>query len=117
MVTGPVGSPYEGGVFYLYIQVPYSASRAAGRGATPCTTCTPSAARAASPRDVRERARALRAHRAPLDVALRHARHVLRQQLEQRHHEMYVNERARFERIARRWTWRYAIHDMYSVSS
>ncbi|KOB52208.1 putative ubiquitin-conjugating enzyme morgue [Operophtera brumata] len=24
MVTGPVGSPYEGGVFYLYIQVPYS---------------------------------------------------------------------------------------------
>ncbi|CAH2209032.1 jg20319, partial [Pararge aegeria aegeria] len=23
-VTGPVGSPYEGGVFYLYIQVPYS---------------------------------------------------------------------------------------------
>lgn len=23
-VTGPAGSPYEGGVFYLYIQVPYS---------------------------------------------------------------------------------------------
>lgn len=22
-ITGPVGSPYEGGVFYLYLQVPY----------------------------------------------------------------------------------------------
>lgn len=23
-ITGPVGSPYEGGLFYLYLQVPYS---------------------------------------------------------------------------------------------
>ena len=23
-ITGPVGSPYEGGLFYLYVQVPYS---------------------------------------------------------------------------------------------
>lgn len=22
-ITGPVGSPYEGGLFYLYLQVPY----------------------------------------------------------------------------------------------
>lgn len=22
-ITGPVGSPYEGGIFYLYLQVPY----------------------------------------------------------------------------------------------
>lgn len=22
-LTGPIGSPYEGGIFYLYIQVPY----------------------------------------------------------------------------------------------
>ena len=23
-ITGPVGSPYEGGLFYLYLQIPYS---------------------------------------------------------------------------------------------
>lgn len=26
--------------------------------------------------------------------------------------EMYVRDRARFEALARRWTWRYAMHDI-----
>ncbi|XP_072942556.1 uncharacterized protein morgue [Epargyreus clarus] len=114
-VTGPVGSPYEGGVFYLYIQVPYSypMSPPVVRFLT----------RILHPNVSRHGDVGIDSVHHNWSLALTLSKVLISIQslltdpytavcMEPELGEMYVRDRARFEALARRWTWRYAMHDI-----
>ncbi|XP_050352538.1 uncharacterized protein LOC126774925 [Nymphalis io] len=114
-VTGPVGSPYEGGVFYLYIQVPYSypMSPPVVRFLT----------RILHPNVSRHGDVGIDSVHHNWSLALTLSKVLISIQslltdpytnvcMEPEVGAMYVRERARFEALARRWTWRYAMHDV-----
>ncbi|CAG5048859.1 unnamed protein product [Parnassius apollo] len=114
-VTGPVGSPYEGGVFYLYVQVPYSypMSPPVVRFLT----------RILHPNVSRHGDVGIDSVHHNWSLALTISKVLISIQslltdpyttvcMEPELGEMYVRDRARFESLARRWTWRYAMHDI-----
>ncbi|XP_028025317.1 uncharacterized protein LOC114239356 [Bombyx mandarina] len=114
-VTGPVGSPYEGGVFYLYIQVPYSypMSPPVVRFLT----------RILHPNVSRHGDVGIDSVHHNWSLALTLSKVLISIQslltdpytavcMEPELGDMYVRDRARFESLARRWTWRYAMHDI-----
>ncbi|XP_059054898.1 uncharacterized protein LOC131848951 [Achroia grisella] len=114
-VTGPVGSPYEGGVFYLYIQVPYSypMSPPVVRFLT----------RVLHPNVSRHGDVGIDSVHHNWSLALTVSKVLISIQslltdpytavcMEPEVGEMYVRNRPRFEALARQWTWRYAMHDI-----
>ncbi|XP_013162577.1 PREDICTED: uncharacterized protein LOC106114047 [Papilio xuthus] len=114
-VTGPVDSPYEGGVFYLYIQVPYSypMNPPVVRFLT----------RILHPNVSRHGDVGIDSVHHNWSLALTIGKVLISIQslltdpytavcMEPELGEMYVRDRARFESLARRWTWRYAMHDI-----
>ncbi|XP_075981511.1 modifier of rpr and grim, ubiquitously expressed [Anticarsia gemmatalis] len=114
-VTGPVGSPYEGGVFYLYIQVPYAypMSPPVVRFLT----------RILHPNISRHGDVGIDSVHHNWSLALTISKVLISIQslltdpytavcMEPELGEMYVRDRARFESLARTWTWRYAMHDI-----
>ncbi|CAB3257075.1 unnamed protein product [Arctia plantaginis] len=114
-VTGPVGSPYEGGVFYLYIQVPYAypMSPPVVRFLT----------RILHPNISRHGDVGIDSVHHNWSLALTISKVLISIQslltdpytavcMEPELGEMYVRDRQRFETLARNWTWRYAMHDI-----
>ncbi|CAH0401315.1 unnamed protein product [Chilo suppressalis] len=114
-VTGPDGSPYEGGVFYLYIQVPYAypMSPPVVRFLT----------RILHPNVSRHGDVGIDSVHHNWSLALTISKVLISIQslltdpytavcMEPEIGELYVRDRARFESLARRWTWRYAMHDI-----
>lgn len=114
-VTGPVGSPYEGGIFYLYIQVPYSypMSPPVVRFLT----------RILHPNVSRHGDVGIDSVQHNWSLALTISKVLISIQslltdpytavcMEPELGEIYVRDRARFESLARRWTWRYAMRDI-----
>ncbi|XP_063367062.1 uncharacterized protein LOC134655525 [Cydia amplana] len=114
-VTGPAGSPYEGGIFYLYIQVPYAypMSPPVVRFLT----------RILHPNVSRHGDVGIDSVHHNWSLALTISKVLISIQslltdpytavcMEPELGEMYVRDRARFESLARRWTWRYAMQDI-----
>ncbi|CAG9123765.1 unnamed protein product [Plutella xylostella] len=114
-VTGPAGSPYEGGAFYLYIQVPYT------------YPMNPPVVRFLTrifhPNVSRHGDVGIDSVHHNWTLALTISKVLISIQslltdpytavcMEPEIGEMYANQRAKFEAIARRWTWRYAMHDV-----
>ncbi|KAL4712592.1 hypothetical protein ACJJTC_007187 [Scirpophaga incertulas] len=117
-VTGPDGSPYEGGVFYLYIQVPYAypMSPPVVRFLT----------RILHPNVSRHGDVGIDSVQHNWSLALTVSKVLISVQslltdpytsvcMEPEVGELYVRDRPRFEAMARRWTWRYAMHDILQI--
>ncbi|KAJ0174204.1 hypothetical protein K1T71_010350 [Dendrolimus kikuchii] len=115
-VTGPVGSPYEGGIFYLYLQVPYSypMSPPVVRFLT----------RILHPNVSRHGDVGIDSVHHNWSLALTISKVLISIQslltdpytavcMEPEVGEMYARDRPRFEAVARRWTWRYAMQDIF----
>ncbi|CAK1550685.1 unnamed protein product [Leptosia nina] len=114
-VTGPAGSPYEGGVFYLYVQVPYSypMSPPVVRFLT----------RILHPNVSRHGDVGIDSVHHNWSLALTISKVLISIQslltdpytnvcMEPELGEMYVKDRSKFEALARQWTWKYAMLDV-----
>ncbi|CAG4946765.1 uncharacterized protein LOC123699225 isoform X2 [Colias croceus] len=114
-VTGPAGSPYEGGVFYLYVQVPYSypMSPPVVRFLT----------RILHPNVSRHGDVGIDSVHHNWSLALTISKVLISIQslltdpytnvcMEPELGAMYVKDRPRFEALARQWTWKYAMLDV-----
>lgn len=114
-LTGPVGSPYEGGQFYLYIQVPYT------------YPMTPPVVRFLTrilhPNVSRHGDVGIDSVHHNWSLALTISKVLISIQslltdpytkvcMEPEIGEMYVNDRPRFEMLARQWTRKYAMLDI-----
>ncbi|CAH4030564.1 uncharacterized protein LOC123712740 [Pieris brassicae] len=114
-VTGPAGSPYEGGVFFLYVQVPYSypMSPPVVRFLT----------RILHPNVSRHGDVGIDSVHHNWSLALTISKVLISIQslltdpytnvcMEPELGEMYVQDRPKFEALARQWTWKYAMLDV-----
>nr|CAD7455653.1 unnamed protein product [Timema tahoe] len=113
-ITGPVGSPYEGGLFYLYIQVPYSYPM--------CPPIVRFLTRIFHPNVSRHGDVGIDSIHHNWSLALTISKVLISVQslltdpycevcMEPEVGELYLNDRDTFEDVARTWTWRYAMHD------
>ncbi|XP_060805773.1 uncharacterized protein LOC106132759 [Amyelois transitella] len=114
-ITGPVGSPYEGGIFYLYVQVTYAypMNPPVVRFLT----------RILHPNVSRHGDVGIDSMHHNWSLALTISKLLISIQslltdpytavcMEPEVGEMYARNRPRFEALARRWTWRYAMLDL-----
>ncbi|XP_073953545.1 modifier of rpr and grim, ubiquitously expressed isoform X2 [Choristoneura fumiferana] len=114
-VTGPAGSPYEGGIFYLYIQVPYAYPMSPPLVRFLTRILHPNVSRHG---DVgidsvhHNWSLALTISKVLISIQSLLTDPYTAVCMEPELGEMYVRDRARFESLARRWTWRYAMQDV-----
>ncbi|XP_068620303.1 uncharacterized protein morgue [Battus philenor] len=114
-VTGPGGSPYAGGIFYLYIQLPYSYPMNPPLVRFLTRILHPNVSRHG---DVgidsvqHNWSLALTVSKVLISVQSLLTDPYTTVCMEPEVGEMYVRDRARFESLARQWTWRYAMHDI-----
>ncbi|XP_014614277.1 PREDICTED: uncharacterized protein LOC106792387 [Polistes canadensis] len=118
-ITGPVGSPYEGGLFYLYLQVPYSYPM--------CPPVVRFLTKILHPNVSRHGDVGIDSIHHNWSLALTISKVLISVQslltdpycqvcMEPELGEMYMNDREKFEEVARAWTWRYAMHDVITPS-
>ncbi|XP_012273433.1 uncharacterized protein LOC105695936 [Orussus abietinus] len=118
-ITGPVGSPYEGGLFYLYLQVPYSYPM--------CPPVVRFLTKILHPNVSRHGDVGIDSIHHNWSLALTISKVLISVQslltdpycqvcMEPQVGEMYMNDRERFEEVARAWTWKYAMHDVVTPS-
>lgn len=114
-ITGPVGSPYEGGLFHLHVQVPYRFPL--------CPPIVRFLTRILHPNVSRHGDVGIDVIQHNWSSALTIAKVLISIQslltdpycqvcMEPELGEMYTHERERFNDVARSWTWRYAMHDV-----
>ncbi|EFN68974.1 Ubiquitin-conjugating enzyme E2-17 kDa [Camponotus floridanus] len=114
-ITGPVGSPYEGGLFYLYLQVPFSYPM--------CPPVVRFLTKILHPNVSRHGDVGIDSIHHNWSLALTISKVLISVQslltdpycqvcMEPELGEMYMNDREKFEEVARAWTWRYAMHDV-----
>ncbi|XP_020291808.1 uncharacterized protein LOC109858705 [Pseudomyrmex gracilis] len=114
-ITGPVGSPYEGGLFYLHLQVPFSYPM--------CPPVVRFLTKIFHPNVSRHGDVGIDSIHHNWSLALTIAKVLISVQslltdpycqvcMEPELGDMYVNDREKFEEVARAWTWRYAMHDV-----
>ncbi|XP_033337103.1 modifier of rpr and grim, ubiquitously expressed [Megalopta genalis] len=114
-ITGPVGSPYEGGLFYLYLQVPRSYPLYPPIVRFLTKILHPNVSRHG---DVgidsihHNWSLALTISKVIISVQSLLTDPYCQVCMEPELGEMYLNDRERFDEIARAWTWRYAMHDV-----
>ncbi|CAK9821484.1 Ubiquitin-conjugating enzyme E2 5A [Anthophora retusa] len=114
-ITGPVGSPYEGGLFYLYLQVPCSYPLYPPIVRFLTKILHPNVSRHG---DVgidsihHNWSLALTISKVLISVQSLLTDPYCQVCMEPELGEMYLNDRERFDEIARAWTWRYAMHDV-----
>lgn len=114
-VTGPVGSPYEGGVFYLYIQVPYTYPMSPPVVRFLTRILHPNVSRHG---DVgidsvhHNWSLALTISKVLISIQSLLTDPYTQVCMEPELGELYVRDRPKFETLARRWTWRYAMQDI-----
>uniref|UniRef100_A0A1B6LGA5 E2 ubiquitin-conjugating enzyme n=2 Tax=Graphocephala atropunctata TaxID=36148 RepID=A0A1B6LGA5_9HEMI len=114
-ITGPVGSPYEGGVFYLYLQVPYSYPMKPPTVRFITRIFHPNVSRHG---DVgidciqHNWTLALTISKVLISIQSLLTDPFCQICMEPAVGRMYRNDRSHFEAIARVWTWRYAMHDV-----
>ncbi|XP_043250284.1 uncharacterized protein LOC122396179 [Colletes gigas] len=114
-ITGPVGSPYEGGLFYLYVQVPCSYPMYPPIVRFLTKILHPNVSRHG---DVgidsihHNWSLALTIPKVLISVQSLLTDPYCQVCMEPELGEMYLNDRERFDEIARAWTWRYAMHDV-----
>ncbi|XP_077297520.1 modifier of rpr and grim, ubiquitously expressed [Arctopsyche grandis] len=115
-LTGPIGSPYEGGIFYLYIQVPYSYPLNPPVVRFLTKILHPNVSRHG---DVgidsihHNWSLALTITKVLISVQSLLTDPYTQVCMEPSLGHMYVNDRKRFEHLARQWTWKYAMHDVF----
>ncbi|XP_060813092.1 uncharacterized protein LOC132905624 [Bombus pascuorum] len=114
-ITGPVGSPYEGGLFYLYLQVPctYPLYPPIVRFLT--KILHPNVSRHGDvgiDSILHNWSLALTISKVLISVQSLLTDPYCQVCMEPELGEMYMNDRERFDEIARAWTWRYAMHDV-----
>ncbi|KAJ9582862.1 hypothetical protein L9F63_022821 [Diploptera punctata] len=113
-ITGPVGSPYEGGLFYLYLQVPYSYPM--------CPPIVRFLTHIFHPNVSRHGDVGIDSIQHNWSLALTISKVLISVQslltdpycqvcMEPSVGELYMKDRSTFEDVARSWTWRYAMHD------
>lgn len=116
-ITGPAGSPYEGGLFYLYVQVPYSYPM--------CPPVVRFLTKILHPNVSRHGDVGIDSIHHNWSLALTISKVLISVQslltdpycqvcMEPELGEMYVADREKFDEVARSWTWRYAMHDVVS---
>ncbi|XP_023715843.1 uncharacterized protein LOC111868948 [Cryptotermes secundus] len=116
-ITGPVGSPYEGGLFYLYLQIPYSYPM--------CPPIVRFLTRIFHPNVSRHGHVGIDSIQHNWSLALTISKVLISVQslltdpycqvcMEPAVGALYMKDRSTFEDIARSWTWRYAMHDAIS---
>ncbi|KYM98790.1 PREDICTED: uncharacterized protein LOC108777268 [Cyphomyrmex costatus] len=114
-ITGPVGSPYEGGLFYLYLQVPFSYPM--------CPPIVRFLTKILHPNVSRHGDVGIDSIHHNWSLALTISKVLISVQslltdpycqvcMEPELGEMYMSNREKFEEVARAWTWRYAMHDV-----
>lgn len=114
-ITGPVGSPYEGGIFFLYVQVPYSYPM--------CPPVVRFLTRIFHPNVSRHGDVGIDSIHHNWSLALTIPKVLISVQslltdpycqvcMEPNVGNLYMNDRSAFEDIARAWTWKYAMHDV-----
>ncbi|XP_008545133.1 uncharacterized protein LOC103569550 isoform X2 [Microplitis demolitor] len=114
-ITGPIGSPYEGGLFYLYLQVPYSYPM--------CPPVVRFLTKILHPNVSRHGDVGIDSIQHNWSLALTISKVLISVQslltdpycqvcMEPELGDMYTNDRERFEEVARAWTWKYAMHDV-----
>ncbi|XP_018373665.1 PREDICTED: uncharacterized protein LOC108767981 isoform X2 [Trachymyrmex cornetzi] len=114
-ITGPVGSPYEGGLFYLYLQVPFSYPM--------CPPIVRFLTKILHPNVSRHGDVGIDSIHHNWSLALTISKVLISVQslltdpycqvcMEPELGEMYMSDREKFEEVARAWTWRYAMHDV-----
>ncbi|XP_076760608.1 modifier of rpr and grim, ubiquitously expressed [Xylocopa sonorina] len=114
-ITGPVGSPYEGGLFYLYLQVPCSYPLYPPIVRFLTKILHPNVSRHG---DVgidsihHNWSLALTISKVLISVQSLLTDPYCQVCMEPELGEMYINDREKFDEIARAWTWRYAMHDV-----
>ncbi|KAF3422775.1 hypothetical protein E2986_02376 [Frieseomelitta varia] len=114
-ITGPVGSPYEGGLFYLYLQVPCSYPLYPPVVRFLTKILHPNVSRHG---DVgidsihHNWSLALTISKVLISVQSLLTDPYCQVCMEPELGEMYMNDREKFDEIARAWTWRYAMHDV-----
>ncbi|KAG8231127.1 hypothetical protein J437_LFUL010453 [Ladona fulva] len=130
-ITGPTGSPYEGGLFYLYLQVPYSYNEASNHifvfHLTKSYPMFPPVVRFVTrifhPNVSRHGDVGIDSIHYNWSLALTLSKVLISVQslltdpytevcMEPRVGELYNQDRKTFEDVARAWTWRYAMHDV-----
>ncbi|XP_063982233.1 uncharacterized protein LOC135165150 [Diachasmimorpha longicaudata] len=118
-ITGPIGSPYEGGLFYLYLQVPHSYPM--------CPPVVRFLTKILHPNVSRHGDVGIDSIHHNWSLALTISKVLISVQslltdpfcqvcMEPELGDMYTNDRERFEEIARSWTWKYAMHDVVPPS-
>ncbi|XP_071438772.1 uncharacterized protein morgue isoform X2 [Hetaerina americana] len=114
-ITGPTGSPYEGGIFYLYLQVPYSYPM--------FPPVVRFVTRIFHPNVSRHGDVGIDSIHHNWSLALTLSKVLISVQslltdpytevcMEPRVGDLYNQDRKTFEDVARAWTWRYAMHDV-----
>ncbi|XP_014205825.1 uncharacterized protein LOC106637534 [Copidosoma floridanum] len=112
-ITGPSGSPYEGGLFYLYLQVPQSYPMRPPVVRFLTKILHPNVSRHG---DVgidsihHNWSLALTISKVLISVQSLLTDPYCQVCMEPELGDMYMNDRARFEKVAREWTWKYAMH-------
>lgn len=118
-ITGPTGSPYEGGLFFLYLQVPYSYPMRPPVVRFLTKILHPNVSRHG---DVgidsihHNWSLALTISKVLISVQSLLTDPYCQVCMEPELGEMYMNDKERFEEVARLWTWKYAIHDVITPS-
>ncbi|XP_051171238.1 uncharacterized protein LOC127288057 [Leptopilina boulardi] len=114
-ITGPTGSPYEGGLFFLYLQVPYSYPMRPPVVRFLTKILHPNVSRHG---DVgidsihHNWSLALTISKVLISVQSLLTDPYCQVCMEPELGEMYMNDKEKFEEVARLWTWKYAIHDV-----
>ncbi|XP_058796697.1 uncharacterized protein LOC131667355 isoform X2 [Phymastichus coffea] len=114
-ITGPSGSPYEGGIFYLYLQVPYSYPMRPPVVRFLTKILHPNVSRHG---DVgidsihHNWSLALTISKVLISVQSLLTDPYCQVCMESELGDMYMNDRTRFEEIARAWTLKYAMHNL-----
>lgn len=113
-ITGPVGSPYEGGLFYLHIHVP--------NGYPLCPPIVKFLTKVFHPNVSRHGDVGIDSLQHNWSLALTISKVLISVQslltdpychvcMEPEIGSLYLSDKETFERIARAWTWKYAMHD------
>ncbi|KAK6630839.1 hypothetical protein RUM44_003009 [Polyplax serrata] len=114
-ITGPVGSPFEGGLFYLHIQVPH--------GYPLCPPVVRFLTKIFHPNVSRHGDVGIDSLQHNWSLALTISKVLISVQslltdpychvcMEPDIGSLYLSDRSTYENIARAWTWKYAMHDI-----